>query len=135
MKLLPASGQPFSIIWTTGRSVPQGWPLQGCAGLLAGGQREISTSRPAPAGPPHLVRAITDWRELTQSDGQPQLEGMCVAIWPRGLQTLRRGRDLPSNEIRSRKKPIQKDGEGSEVPRSPGAVQGTSAAGTVRSFP
>lgn len=103
MKLPPASGQPFSIIWTAGRSVPWGWPLQGCAGLLAGGQREIRMSRPAPSGPPHLVRVITDRTASTQSDGQPQLEGTCVAIWPRGLQTLRRGRDLPSNEIRSSK--------------------------------
>ena len=44
--------------------------------LLAGGQRRISATRPVPVGPPHLVPAITDWRELSQNDGQPQLEGL-----------------------------------------------------------
>ena len=53
MTLPPASGQPLSIIWTAGPSVPRGWPLQCCAGLLAGGQREINMSRHAPGGAPH----------------------------------------------------------------------------------
>lgn len=81
----------------------------------------------SPRGPPHLVPAVTDWRELSQNDGQPQLEGTGVAIWPSGFQTHRRGRDLSSDEITGSKNRYRRLGRGWKSLGAPGALRGPAA--------
>lgn len=67
--------------------VPGVLRCRGCASARPGA-RGNQYDPPGLGGPSHLVPDVAGWRDLSENDRRPQLEGTGGTIWPRGFQTL-----------------------------------------------